>query len=58
VVNAGLSAETGGASGGAINVVTRIGATIHGDTFFFLQNGALNARNPFEHAAILVHEQP
>jgi hypothetical protein len=44
-----LSAETGGASGGSINVVTRIGANeFHGDAFVFLQNGALNARNPFE----------
>jgi hypothetical protein len=49
VVNAGLSAETGGASGGSINVITRVGANqIHGDAFLFLQNGALNARNPFE----------
>ena len=49
VVNAGLSAETGGASGGSINVVTRIGANaIHGDAFLFLENGSLNARNPFE----------
>ncbi len=49
VVNSGLSAETGGASGGSINVVTRVGAnTIHGDAFVFLQNGALDARNPFE----------
>ncbi len=49
VVNAGLSAETGGASGGAINVVTRTGANqIHGDAFLFVQNGSLNARNPFE----------
>jgi outer membrane receptor for ferrienterochelin and colicin len=49
VVNAGLSAETGGASGGSINVVTRIGANdIHGDAFLFGQNGSLNARNPFE----------
>jgi hypothetical protein len=49
VVNAGLSAETGGASGGSINVVTRVGANaIHGDAFVFLQNGALDARNPFE----------
>ena len=49
VVNAGLSAETGGASGGSINVVTRIGANaIHGDAFLFLENGLLNARNPFE----------
>jgi hypothetical protein len=58
VVNAGLSAETGGASGGSINVVTRIGANeFHGDAFVFLQNGALNARNPFEaeHASPTFH---
>jgi hypothetical protein len=49
VVNAGLSAETGGASGGSINVVTRVGGNdIHGDAFLFGQNGSLNARNPFE----------
>src|SRR6516162_6887245 len=49
VVNSGLSAETGGASGGSINVITRIGAnTIHGDAFVFAENGSLNARNPFE----------
>jgi hypothetical protein len=49
VVNAGLSAETGGASGGSINVITRVGAnTVHGDAFVFFQNGSLNARNPFE----------
>jgi outer membrane receptor for ferrienterochelin and colicin len=47
VVNNGPSAEFGGASGGAINVVTKIGAnTLHGDAFVFLQNGALDARNP------------
>jgi hypothetical protein len=49
VVNSGLSAETGGASGGSINVVTRVGAnTVHGDAFVFAENGSLNARNPFE----------
>jgi hypothetical protein len=49
VVNAGLSAETGGASGGSINVITRVGAnTLHGDAFVFAENGSLNARNPFE----------
>jgi hypothetical protein len=49
VVNAGLSAETGGASGGSINVITRVGAnTVHGDAFLFAENGSLNARNPFE----------
>jgi outer membrane receptor protein involved in Fe transport len=47
VVNNGLSAEFGGASGGSINVVTKNGAnTIHGDAFLFLQNGVLNARGP------------
>jgi hypothetical protein len=49
VVNAGLSAETGGASGGSINVITRVGAnTVHGDAFVFAENGLLNARNPIE----------
>jgi outer membrane receptor for ferrienterochelin and colicin len=49
VVNNGLSAESGGASGGSINVVTRSGTnTIHGDAFLFAQDGALNARDPFE----------
>src|SRR5882724_4753383 len=49
VVNNGLSAESGGASGGSINVITRSGTnTIHGDAFLFTQDGALNARDPFE----------
>ena len=49
VVSGGLSAESGGASGGSIDVITRTGANaIHGDAFLFLQNGALDARNPFE----------
>ena len=49
VVNNGLSAESGGASGGSINVITRSGTnTMHGDAFIFVQNGALNARDPFE----------
>jgi hypothetical protein len=49
VVNNGFSAESGGASGGSINVVTRRGSNIlHGDAFIFLQNGKLNARDPFE----------
>jgi hypothetical protein len=47
VLTNGWSAERGGASGGAINVVTKSGAnTLHGDTFLFAQNGALNAK-PF-----------
>lgn len=49
VVHNGLSAEFGGASGGSINVVTRAGSNvIHGDAFIFLQDSALNARDPFE----------
>ena len=49
VVNADLSPETGGASGGSINVITRSATdAIHGDAFEFAQNGALEARNPLE----------
>ncbi len=49
VVNNGISAESGGASGGSINVVTKTGSNaLHGDAFIFLQNGSLNARDPFE----------
>src|SRR6266403_1887579 len=49
VVNNGLSAESGGASGGSINVITRSGTNaIHGDAFLFAQDGAINARDPFE----------
>jgi len=49
VVNAGLSAETGGASGGSIDVITRAGAnTIHGDAFVFAGNGSIDARDPFQ----------
>src|SRR6202158_2119020 len=49
VVNNGLSAESGGASGGSINVITRSGTNIvHGDAFIFAQDSSLNAREPFE----------
>lgn len=49
VVNNGLSAESGGASGGSINVITRSGVNIvHGDAFVFAQDSAFNARDPFE----------
>ena len=49
VVNSGLSAESGGASGGSINVITRSGTNmVHGDAFIFAQDGAFNARDPFE----------
>jgi hypothetical protein len=44
VVNNGWSVENGGASGGAINVVTKSGTnTLHGDVFLFGQSGRLNA---------------
>jgi hypothetical protein len=49
VVNSGLSAESGGASGGSIDVITRSGTNIiHGDAFIFAQDSAFNARDPFE----------
>src|SRR5712664_1356274 len=48
IVNNGLSAEFGGAAGGAINVVTRVGQNeFHGDAFAFFQNEWFNAREPF-----------
>jgi hypothetical protein len=47
VVNNGLSAEFGGASGGSINVVTKSGTNqFHGDAFLFGQDGIFNAREP------------
>jgi outer membrane receptor for ferrienterochelin and colicin len=47
VVNNGLSAESGGGASGPINVITKTGInTLHGDAFVFIQNGALNARDP------------
>ena len=47
VVNNGLSAESGGGASGPINVITKSGVnTLHGDAFLFIQNGALNARDP------------
>ena len=49
VVNNGLSAEYGGASGGSINVVTRTGANvIHGDAYIYGQNAVFDARDPFQ----------
>src|SRR5215471_16311372 len=47
IVNNGLSAESGGGASGPINVITKSGVnTLHGDAFVFVQNGALNARDP------------
>ncbi len=49
IVNNGISAEFGGASGGSINVITRSGSNdMHGDAFIFAQNGVINARPPIE----------
>ena len=48
IVNNGMSAEFGGAAGGAINVVTRVGQNqFHGDAFTFFQNEWFNAREPY-----------
>src|SRR5262249_3791384 len=47
VVSNGINAESGGGAGGSINVVTKSGANIHhGAVFLFVQNGAINAREP------------
>jgi hypothetical protein len=51
VVNTGIFAESGGASGGSINVVTKSGTNIaHGDAFLFLENAATSARDPLSDA--------
>jgi Carboxypeptidase regulatory-like domain/TonB dependent receptor/TonB-dependent Receptor Plug Domain len=51
VVNHGWSAENGGGSGGAINVLTKSGANvIHGDAFLFGQSGRFDSR-PFLESA-------
>jgi hypothetical protein len=48
IVNNGQSAEFGGAAGGAINVVTRVGENqFHGDAFTFFSHQQFNARGPF-----------
>jgi hypothetical protein len=53
VVNNGISAESGGASGGQVNIVSRSGANaMHGDAFLFVQSGALDARPPIEDAPV------
>lgn len=47
IVNHGFAAQSGGGSGGSINVQTRGGANaIHGDAFAFVQNGLLNGTPP------------
>jgi carboxypeptidase family protein/TonB-dependent receptor-like protein len=47
IVNHGFAAQSGGGSGGSIDVQTRSGVNrIHGDAFTFVQNGALNGTPP------------
>lgn len=47
IVNHGFAAQSGGGSGGSIDVQTRAGAEqMHGDAFAFVQNGALNGTQP------------
>lgn len=49
IVNHGFAAESGGGSGGSIDVETREGLNhVHGDAFAFVQNGALNGTPPLE----------
>lgn len=48
IVNNGQSAEFGGAAGGAINVITKVGENeFHGDAFTFFSHERFNAREPF-----------
>ena len=48
-------AQLGGASGAAINIVTRSGTnTLHGGLFAFFRNDAMDARNPFAFSPALV----
>ena len=47
IVNHGFQAQSGGGSGGSIDIQTRTGMDkIHGDAFVFAQNGALNGTPP------------
>jgi hypothetical protein len=47
IMNNGVSAEFGGASGGSINAVTRSGTNeFHGDLFTYTSHDPLNARQP------------
>jgi outer membrane receptor protein involved in Fe transport len=49
IVNNGISAQYGGASGGSVNVITRTGTNqMHGDAFLFAQNDVFNAKTPIE----------
>lgn len=47
IVNSGVSAEYGGASGGSVNAVTRSGSNaFHGGVFVYSGVNAMNARQP------------
>ncbi len=53
------SAELGGASGAAINIVTKSGSNqMHGTVFGFFRNDALDARDPFAYNQALAPNQP
>ena len=53
------SAELGGASGAAINIVTKSGSNqMHGSLFGFFRNDALDARDPFAFSQALAPGQP
>ena len=53
------SAELGGASGAAINIVTKSGSNqMHGSLFGLFRNDALDARNPFAFSDALAPNQP
>ena len=52
------SAELGGASGAAVNIVTRSGTNDwHGGVFGFFRNDALDARDPFAYTSALTPGQ-
>ena len=53
------SADLGGASGAAINIVTKSGSNqVHGSLFGFFRNDALDARDPFAFSDALAPGQP
>jgi hypothetical protein len=53
VTSALYSAESGGSSGGQIEIVTKGGANqVHGGLFEYFRNSALDARSPFDGATV------